>query len=153
VKWSSGHSILAKAVSAHAGVSVKTETAKYSDTGLLYVTLSGPSKSLTGAAKDVVAAIKTVASGKVSKDDVKRATAYAKFKLYEAATLPSIDVLGLSALNGKVQAAEDSVKGVVGVTESTLSQAGKKLFEGKASVASVGDLDSLPYAEELGLNV
>jgi ubiquinol-cytochrome c reductase core subunit 2 len=166
VKWSSGHSILAKAVSAHAGVSVKTETAKYSDTGLLYVTLRGPSKSLAGAAKDVVTAIKTVASGKVSKDDFKRATAYAKFKLYEAATTPSVDELGLAALNGKVQTAEDSIKGVAGITESTLSQvgrfalqasltgqAGKKLFEGKASVASVGDLDSLPYAEELGLNV
>jgi ubiquinol-cytochrome c reductase core subunit 2 len=164
VKWSSGNSILAKAVGAHAGVSVKTDTAKYSDGGLLYVTLTGPSKSLPAAAKDVIAAIKTVAAGKVSKDDLKRATAYAKFKLYEAT--PSADVLGLSALGGKVQTAEEAVKGVVGVTESALAQvclffsgvsltvqAGKKLLEGKASVAAVGDLDSLPYAEELGLNV
>ena len=120
VKWSSGHSILARAVQPHAGVSVKTETAKYSDNGLLYVTLTGPSKSLSAAAKDVVGAIKTVVSGKVSKDDLKRATAYAKFKLYEAT--PSVDVLGLGALSGKIQTAEESVKGVVGITESTLSQ-------------------------------
>lgn len=32
-------------------------------------------------------------------------------------------------------------------------QAAKKLLEGKASVAAVGDLYVLPYAEELGLQV
>lgn len=32
-------------------------------------------------------------------------------------------------------------------------QAAKSLFEGKATVSTVGDLYVLPFAEELGLNV
>jgi hypothetical protein len=66
-----------------------------------------------------------VASGKLSKEDVQRAMAYAKFKVYDAemSNSPALDVLGLSALlNGKVHAVEETIKGVVGVSESALSQ-------------------------------
>lgn len=35
----------------------------------------------------------------------------------------------------------------------TLGQAAKTLLEGKASVAAVGDLHVLPFAEDLGLQV
>ena len=34
-----------------------------------------------------------------------------------------------------------------------ISQAAKTLLEGKATVATVGDLFVLPYAEEIGLRV
>jgi ubiquinol-cytochrome c reductase core subunit 2 len=172
VKWSSASSILGKAIASHTGVKVNTDLAKYSDSGLLYVTLSGPTKAIGAAAKDVVAAIKSLSSGSISKDDFKKAAAQAKFKVSNAETAdaPSVDLIGLSAITGKLQTPEESLKGVSSVSEAAVSavsisflhlvhsstnsyQAAKKLFSGKVSVATVGELQDLPFAEDLGLNV
>lgn len=122
VKWSPGTSVLAKAVAPYPGVSVKTESLKYSDSGLLTVTVSGPSKSVSKAVKDVAAAIKSVAGGSPAAEDIKKALAQAKFKAYDAETadVPALDLVGLSAIRGKLQTSEESLKGVAAVSESAL---------------------------------
>jgi len=156
VKWSAGTSILAKAIAPHLGVTARADVAKYSDAGLLTVTLKGPSKNLGAAAKDVVSAIKSLSSGSISKDDFKKAAAQAKFAAYHAETAdaPALDLIGLSALaNGKVQAADESLKTLTSISESAVQQAAKKLLSGKVAVSTVGELAELPFAEDLGLNV
>jgi ubiquinol-cytochrome c reductase core subunit 2 len=132
IKWSSGTSILAKAVATHEGVSASTNLAKYSDGGLIYVTLTGPSKALAAAAKDVTDAIKSLSEGQISKDDIKKATAQAKFQAYSAETsdAPAVDLIGLSALaNGKVATYEEALKGVSSVSESAVKEV-MSLFPG-----------------------
>jgi ubiquinol-cytochrome c reductase core subunit 2 len=173
IKWSTGASLLSKAVASHTGVSAKAETVKYSDSGLLTVTLTGPAKALGAATKDAVNAIKGLSSGQISKDDLKKASAQAKFQVNHAETAdsPALDLLGLSALaNGKIQTYEEALKGVSSVSETaiqevcarsrcsisstlTVLQAAKKLVSGKVSISTVGQLQDLPYAEDLGLNV
>jgi ubiquinol-cytochrome c reductase core subunit 2 len=125
VKWSSGTSLLAKAVASHIGVSASSNLAKYSDSGLLYVTLTGPAKVLSSAAKDVVTAVKKLSEGQISKDDLKKAIAQAKFENYNAQTAdaPALDLIGLSAItNGKVATYEEALKGITSVSEDAVKQ-------------------------------
>lgn len=84
IKWSPGSSLLAKATEAFSDVSVSTNTAAYSDAGLLYVTISGKAQSVAAASKSVVETIQKVAAGNVSSEDIKKATALAKFRALEA---------------------------------------------------------------------
>ena len=84
VKWSSGFSLLAKAASSHPGVKVSTSHAAYSDAGLLHTTLTGSANAIRNVAIDGVKALKSVAAGKVSKEDVSKAVALAKFEALEA---------------------------------------------------------------------
>jgi ubiquinol-cytochrome c reductase core subunit 2 len=103
IKWSPGFSILSKASAAYPGVSVSTETASYSDAGLLYVTLKGSAKGVQGASHDVVKALKSVAAGEVSAEDIKKAVALAKFKALESAqsTEVGIEATGQGLISGE----------------------------------------------------
>jgi ubiquinol-cytochrome c reductase core subunit 2 len=123
VKWGSGTSLLAKAAASH-GVSISTESAKYSDAGLLYITISGGAKNVAAAGKDVAAALKSLGSGSVAKESVQKAIAQAKFKAADAETgeAPSLDLVGLSAINGKILTPEEAIKGLSSISESAVSQ-------------------------------
>jgi ubiquinol-cytochrome c reductase core subunit 2 len=120
VKWGSGTSLLAKAAETH-GVKIKTESAKYSDAGLLYVTISGSAKGVAAAAKDAAAAIKSLTSA--PKDAVKAAIAQAKFKAYDVETgeAPTLDVIGLSAVAGNLKGPEETLKGISSVSEAAVT--------------------------------
>jgi ubiquinol-cytochrome c reductase core subunit 2 len=134
IKWASGTTLLAKAVSSHIGVSASSNLAKYSDAGLLYVTLTGPAKALSAAAKDVVSALKSLSEGQISKDDLKKATAQAKFENYNAQTsdAPALDLIGLSALaNGKVSTYEEALKGISSVSEDAVKQVCRDTYNHK----------------------
>jgi len=173
VKWSKGTSLLAKAVAAHPGVSVKTESTQYSDTGLLNITISGSHKTVAAAVKDVAAAIKSLGSSAPAAEDLKKAVAQAKFKAYDAETsdAPSYDIIGLGAVAGQIKTSEQALKSISALTPDAVKkvrhdntvhfdqlltfwfQAAAELLKGKVTMVSVGDLNQLPYAEELGLNV
>lgn len=173
VKWSTGTSILAKAVAAHPGVKVKTDSTQYTDTGLLNVLITGPHKAVAAAVKDVAAAIKSLSSSEASSDDLKKAIAQAKFKAYELETaeVPQYDVIGLGGIAGQIKTSEEALKGISELSVDALKkvsifsvcscvenhlthiQAAKELLKGKVTVVSVGDLNQLPYAEELGFTV
>jgi ubiquinol-cytochrome c reductase core subunit 2 len=84
IKWSPGFSLLGKAVSGQLGVTVSTAHAAYSDAGLLSITLNGNANSVRGASVEVVKTLKSVAAGEVSKEDISKAIALAKFRALEA---------------------------------------------------------------------
>lgn len=82
IKWSAGFSLLSKAAE-NTGCRVRTRSAIYSDAGLLYVSLNGSAAAIRQAATSVVDAIKSIANGETSKEDIAKAKAQAKFKELE----------------------------------------------------------------------
>jgi ubiquinol-cytochrome c reductase core subunit 2 len=122
VKWGTGTSLLGKTALSN-GVSISTSSAKYSDAGLLYVTISGSATGVASAAKEVAAALKSL-SGSVGKEAIQKAVAQAKFKAadFETGEAPNLDLIGLSAVNGKVLTPEDAIKAFSSIPESAVSQ-------------------------------
>ena len=84
IKWSPGFSLLSKATEAYPQAKIFTTHNTYSDAGLLTVELTGIGRQVRDASREVVKALKSVASGNVSKEDVKKAVASAKFKALES---------------------------------------------------------------------
>jgi ubiquinol-cytochrome c reductase core subunit 2 len=175
IKWSSGFSLLAKATSDVSGVTVKTKSAIYSDAGLLYTQIHGSATGVASAAHKVVEALTAVANGKISKEDIAKAKAQAKYKELEFGQNVNngIELTGIGLVTGNkayqvdetaklIDAVDEAkVKAVRFIPESiiipfganNIVQAAKTLLENKASVSAVGDLHVLPFAEELGLTV
>lgn len=156
VKWSPGFSLLSKAIGASPGLSVSTNNQGYSDAGLFTIQLTGPAAYVRKAAEEAVKALRSISEGSVSKEDLAKAIARAKFDALEASEARNASLL--LAGSGLVQSGKPTdissiIKPVESVTADKLKTAAKKLLEGKASVAAVGDLYVLPYAEELGLQV
>jgi len=171
VKWSPGFTILGQA--AAPGVKVKTTSAIYSDAGLLYTTITGSAKGVAATAKAAVDAIKKIAAGEISSEQISKAKAAAKFKELEHGQdiRAGLELTGSGLIhNTKAYQIDEVAKAIDGVSEEALkkvcltginhhgpsansSQAAKQLLESRASVSSVGDLFVLPYAEELGLTV
>lgn len=81
VKWSAGFTVLGNA--AAQGAKVKTTSAIYSDAGLLYTTITGSAQAVAATAKASVEAIKKIANGEISAEQVSKAKAAAKFKELE----------------------------------------------------------------------
>ncbi|KAK2590804.1 ubiquinol-cytochrome c reductase core subunit 1 [Conoideocrella luteorostrata] len=181
IKWAPGFSLLSKATAGAPGLSISASNLAYSDAGLLTVQLSGNASSVRKAAEETSKALKSIADGTVSKDDVTKAVANAKFDVLEKAQLRSPSLL--QAGSGLVHAGKAAdlaalAKSIDGVTADklktvgtqtlmtpiplhdaelkltyALSQTAKALLDGKATVSTVGDLFVLPYAEDIGLKV
>jgi ubiquinol-cytochrome c reductase core subunit 2 len=102
IKWSSGSSLLAKAAEAHPLAHVQTNHVSYSDAGLLYVTITGNADQVGKASKSVVESLKKVAAGEINAEDVKRATALAKFRTLEAgqAAETGMELTGTGLIHG-----------------------------------------------------
>lgn len=83
IKWTPGFSLLAKAASQHQHAHVSTQNHGYTDGGLLVVTLTGNASHIAKASQSVVETLKKIASGDVSGEDIKKATALAKFQALE----------------------------------------------------------------------
>ena len=83
IKWTPGFSLLAKAASEHQHAHVSTQNFGYSDAGLLAVTVTGTASHIGKASHSVVETLKKIASGNVSGEDIKKATALAKFQALE----------------------------------------------------------------------
>ncbi|PHH92882.1 hypothetical protein CDD83_4025 [Cordyceps sp. RAO-2017] len=156
IKWAPGFSLLCKACAGVNGVSISASNLAYSDAGLLAVQLSGATSSVRKAAEATAKALKSVADGSVSKEDVTKAVANAKFEALEKAQLR--DASMLSAGSGIVNSGRPTepaalASAIDGVNADKLKATAQALLEGKATVSAVGDLFVLPYAEEIGLRV
>ena len=175
IKWSPGFSLLSRATEDFPRVHINTTHHTYSDAGLLAISISGDASQMRQAASSVVNIIKNIAAGDVSNEDIRKATATAKFQALEAgqAISTGIELTGAGLIEGgkafqidevgkKIEAvADDQVKKVSlsailfnlrALTNYDL-QAAKSLLDGKATVSTVGDLYQLPFAEEMGLHV
>lgn len=156
IKWAPGFSLLSKATSGASGVSFSAANLAYSDAGLLTIQLSGNAASVRKAAEETGKALKSIANGAVSKDDVTKAISNAKFNILEKAQLrsPSLLLTGSGLVHtGKASDLATLAKGIDGITADKLKTAAKALLDSKATVSTVGDLFVLPYAEEIGLRV
>ena len=83
IKWTPGFSLLARAAAQYQHAHVSTQNYSYSDAGLLAVTLTGKASHVGKASQSVVETMKKIASGDVSSEDIKKATALAKFRALE----------------------------------------------------------------------
>ncbi|KAL3959953.1 hypothetical protein ACCO45_005070 [Purpureocillium lilacinum] len=156
IKWTPGFSLLSKATAGSTGLSVSSANLAYSDAGLLAIQLTGPAAAVRKAAEDTAKALKSVADGSVSKEDVAKAVANAKFDALEKAQFrgPSILQAGSGLVHsGKAADLAALASGIDSVTADKLKTTAKALLDGKATVSTVGDLFVLPYAEEIGLRV
>lgn len=101
VKWAPGFSMLAKATAGTSGLTVNTTNQIYSDAGLLAVQLSGPAASVRKGAEEAVKVLKSIADGKASQEDIKKAVANAKFNLLSQNELrtPSVTFAGTGIVN------------------------------------------------------
>ncbi|KAL4801557.1 Metalloenzyme, LuxS/M16 peptidase-like protein [Aspergillus unguis] len=156
IKWTPGFSLLGQATQGFNQLRVSTKNYAYSDAGLLAVTLSGNANQVASAGKTVVDVLKKAAAGEVPADEIKKASALAKFQALESAqTLETgLELTGSGLINGsKAYQIGEVAQGIESVTEAQVKDVAKSLISGKASVASVGDLSQLPYASDLGLTV
>ncbi|EXJ93340.1 ubiquinol-cytochrome c reductase core subunit 2 [Capronia coronata CBS 617.96] len=156
IKWSPGFSLLSRAAKDFPQAHVSTQHAAYSDAGLLYVTISGDASHVAKACSNVVEALKKVAAGDVAEEDIKKATALAKFKALEAGqqTDAGLEATGSGLITqGKAFQIDEIGAAIDKVTGEKVKAAAKQLLDSKASVSAVGDLFILPYASEIGLTV
>ena len=102
IKWSRGFSLLAKAASEYQHAHVSTRNDAYSDAGLLHVTITGNPSHIAKASKNVVDTLKKIAAGDVATEDIKKATALAKFRALESSqtTDAGLEATGSSLISG-----------------------------------------------------
>ena len=156
ISWSPGFSVLSKITAAAPGAQAKAANYAYSDTGLFTIQITGSGGAVRQAAQESVKALQSIAEGKVAKEDVVKAIAKAKFTLLTASETSGTGLVhaGASLIAGvKPLQVAQTLKSLESVTADKLTSAAKTLLQGKASVASVGDLHVLPFAEDLGLKV
>ncbi|KAK4167316.1 putative mitochondrial precursor of cytochrome b-c1 complex subunit 2 [Cladorrhinum sp. PSN259] len=156
IKWSPGFSLLSQAIAANPGASAKASNYAYSDAGLLAIEISGQASAVKKVAEESVKALKAVAEGGVSQEQLVKAIAKAKFTLLSGSEVSGVGLVHAGAnliRGGSPLQVTETLKAFESVTGDKLKAAAKTLLEGKASVASVGDLHVLPFAEDLGLQV
>jgi len=101
IKWSPGFSLLSRAANDFQHAHVSTRNLAYSDAGLLAVTVKGNASQVAKASKNVVDTLKKVAAGEVSEEDIKKATALAKFRALEEGqtTSAGLEATGSGLIN------------------------------------------------------
>jgi len=154
IKWSPGFSLLSKAASDYQHAHVSTQNAAYSDAGLFYVTITGNPSHIAKASKNVVDTLKKIAAGEVSGEDIKKATALAKFRALEAGqtTQAGLEATGSGLIGGgKPYQIDEIGQTIEKVGQDKVKAAAKSLLDSRATVSTVGDLYQLPFAEEIGL--
>lgn len=157
------------------GATVRTILLPYSDATLFGFLVQAPnSEAVTQAGKAVVAALKD-ASTSLKAEALKRAVAKAKFTAATALDTRQgmIDAISLQMLTGVKASVESAFAGIEKVSGPAASQVStvrlvfvlldymidtsipqqalSKLAKSKPVYVAVGDVHSLPYADELGL--
>ncbi|KAJ6164348.1 hypothetical protein N7470_003020 [Penicillium chermesinum] len=150
-----GYKAEASATEGFSQLTVSTKNISYSDAGLFTITLSGAAGQVGTASKNVVDALKKAAAGEVSSEDIKKATALAKFRALESVqTLETgLEATGSGLVHGsKPYQIGEIAQAIEGVSEQQVKEVAKSFLSGKATLVSVGDVHQLPYAEDLGLS-
>jgi ubiquinol-cytochrome c reductase core subunit 2 len=173
VKWSEGEASVFSNLPK--GATIQTVLLPYSDATLFGFLVQAPnSETVTQAGKAVVSALKE-ASTSIKAEALKKAVAKAKFTAATALDTRQgmIDAISLQMLTGSKASVESAFSGIekvsglaasqvsnVGlvfvlldrITDSSITkQALSKLTKSKPVYVAVGDVHSLPYADELGL--
>jgi ubiquinol-cytochrome c reductase core subunit 2 len=130
VKWSSGFTILGQA-KASPSTQVKTTSAIYSDAGLLYTTITGSAQNVASTAKAAVDAIKKIASGEISSEEIAKAKAAAKFKELENGQdiRAGLELSGNGLVNNtKAYQIDEVAKAIDGVSEEAVKSVSDMMY-------------------------
>ncbi|KAI9662184.1 MAG: ubiquinol-cytochrome c reductase core subunit 1 [Trizodia sp. TS-e1964] len=156
VKWGSSFSLLSRTHINVPNIRIATHNASYTDAGLFYVRITGSAEGIKDGSAEVVKVLNRIAEGKCDDNDVAKAVAQARFSIYEASQNINGGLEAAGGMlfeGGTVLGIEDITNGIKAVTPEHIKEAAKKLLSAKASVATVGDLHVLPFAEDIGLKV
>lgn len=122
IKWSPGFTILGNA-KASPSTYAHTTSAIYSDAGLLYTVIAGSAENVAKTAASAVDAIKKVAGGEITKEQIAKAKATAKFKELEHGQniLAGLELTGAGLVHGsKAYQIDEVAKAIDGVTEEAV---------------------------------
>jgi ubiquinol-cytochrome c reductase core subunit 2 len=123
VKWSPGFTLLAKANAASPGATATATNLAYSDAGLLAIQVTGAASAIRATAGEAIKALKSIAEGTVSKEDLTKAIAKAKFDSLSASEsgLETLLSAGSGIVhNGRPYQVAETVKSIDGVTADKL---------------------------------
>ncbi|KAI3614818.1 ubiquinol-cytochrome c reductase complex core protein 2 [Moniliophthora roreri] len=151
VKWSQGLSPIASAITP--GTTVQSVYLPYSDATLFGFLVQGQDgASVKAAGKATVDALKAASSG-LKGDDLKKAVAKAKFAAASAAESRDglVATLGAKVLAGSESSLASALSAFDKVSESAVAKAASSLVGAKPTYVAIGDIATLPYADELGL--
>ncbi|EIW56375.1 ubiquinol-cytochrome C reductase complex core protein 2 [Trametes versicolor FP-101664 SS1] len=152
VKWSKSTSPIAAGIPE--GSSVQAVYLPYSDASLFGLLVQAPTTAaVKEAGKVAVAALQ--AAGSLKGEELQKAIAKAKFIAASAVDGRDglISSLGpkVSILSGTSASLSEAVSSLEKVDASAFSKASASLLKTKPTFVAVGDVKSLPYADELGL--
>ncbi|KAJ7634111.1 Metalloenzyme, LuxS/M16 peptidase-like protein [Mycena polygramma] len=149
IKWSRSSSPMLQAE----GTSVQAVYLPYSDAALVGLLIQGPTTAaVREAGKAAVAALKGTSG--IKAEEVKSAVVKAKFRLASSADGRAgvVDVLGSKVLGGLSETSlESSLSALDKVTSAGFTKAATNLVKNKPVFVAIGDTQSLPFADELGL--
>ena len=131
IKWSPGFSLLSKASASHPLAHVKTTHAVYSDAGLLCISLTGDANHINGASREVIKTMKSIAAGAVSKEDIKKAIANAKFQTLESGQdiNAALELTGAGLVHGgKAHQIDEVASSIEKVTEDQVKKVSQRTF-------------------------
>lgn len=129
IKWSPGFSILSRATESFPQTKITTVHNTYSDAGLLTIEITGKDRQVREASFEVVKVLKSVAAGNISKEEVKKAIAAAKFKALESGQNidAAIELTGAGLVQGGGAYQLDEVaKSLEKVTEESVKKVSLK---------------------------
>ncbi|TFK73095.1 LuxS/MPP-like metallohydrolase [Pluteus cervinus] len=152
VKWSQGLSPLSKSIPE--GTSVQTVYLPYSDASLLGLLVQGQTVAgVKEAGKAAVQALKSAAAGGVQDSDLKKAIAKAKFTTASAVDSREglVSLLGSKLLTGSDASLASALSSFDALTSATVSKSATALLNSKPTYITIGDIQELPHADELGL--
>ncbi|KIK66374.1 hypothetical protein GYMLUDRAFT_218498 [Collybiopsis luxurians FD-317 M1] len=154
IKWSPGTSPISSALSS-IPASVEVVYLPYTDASLFGFVVQGATpESVRQAGKAAVDALKKIGNEGLKGDELKKAVAKAKFAAASAVEGREglVGVLGGKVLGrGAAATLDESIKALEGVNESGFVKATSALVKAKPVYVAVGDVASLPYADEVGL--
>lgn len=119
IKWTPGFSLLSKASAAIPGATATASSLTYSDAGLFTIQITGSALAVRKTAGEAVKALKSVAEGSVSKEDLAKAIAKAKFDALDESQLrvPALIAAGSGIIHGgKPYLVADTAKAIESVT-------------------------------------
>jgi ubiquinol-cytochrome c reductase core subunit 2 len=144
-KYGSGQSTLSRAVSSP----IKALNISYTDSGLFGFVLSAKGKD---AGKTVESAVKALKSGKISSEDIARGKAILKSAvLFNSDNTSGLieDIGNQAVLLGKIQSAGALAAEIDSVDSRDVECAASKVASGKLSIGAVGNLETVPFVNQI----
>ncbi|RKP13005.1 Metalloenzyme, LuxS/M16 peptidase-like protein [Piptocephalis cylindrospora] len=152
VRWGEGVSPLASLSTRLADTTVTALQFTYTDAALLTLATSGPRAA--EAAKSAVAELRKVAEGSITSESLSRAIKTAKMDFVSGRELGPDRALSIASdagLGVKRVGFADIHSALDSVTAQQVQDLAKSLLKAKPATAAVGNLNALPYANDLGL--